>query len=179
MVARHLRHIVYPFKTLLFLGVSREVHPEALTPSGKRLGACAGLCRWLHDPDNASIHIETTINSFVFLLAIVSSFILGSCGSYSGVAKSASLQAAYTIGGTVSGLSGMGLVLQDNLGNNLSVTTNGSFMFTTAITSGGAYSVTVLTQPASPAQTCAVTALCERNGRQRQCHGRGRYLHYK
>ena len=64
----------------------------------------------------------------------------------------------YTIGGTVSGLTGTGLVLQDNGGNNLSVSANGSFAFTTAITSGGSYSVTVLTQPSSLAQTCGVTA---------------------
>ena len=64
----------------------------------------------------------------------------------------------YTIGGTVSGLSGSGLVLQDNGGNNLSISANGSFTFTTAIASGGAYSVTVFTQPSSPAQTCGVTA---------------------
>jgi hypothetical protein len=63
----------------------------------------------------------------------------------------------YTIGGTVSGLSGTGLVLQDNGGNNLSVSANGGFTFTTAIASGGAYSVTVLTQPSSPSQTCGVT----------------------
>ena len=43
MVARHLHHIVYPFKALLFRGVTREVHLEALTPSARRLGACAGL----------------------------------------------------------------------------------------------------------------------------------------
>jgi len=62
----------------------------------------------------------------------------------------------YTIGGTVSGLTGTGLVLQDNLGNNLAVS-GSSFTFTTAIASGAGYSVTVLTQPSSPAQTCTVT----------------------
>ena len=36
----------------------------------------------------------------------------------------------YTIGGTVSGLTGTGLVLQDNGGNNLTVSANGSFKFT-------------------------------------------------
>jgi Bacterial Ig-like domain (group 2)/Galactose oxidase, central domain len=64
----------------------------------------------------------------------------------------------YTIGGTVSGLSGTGLVLQNNVGNNLSVSANGSFTFTTAIASGGSYNVTVFSQPSSPAQTCGVTA---------------------
>jgi large repetitive protein len=63
----------------------------------------------------------------------------------------------FTIGGTVSGLTGSGLVLQDNGGNNLAVSANGSFTFTTKVNSGAAYDVTVLTQPSSPAQTCAVT----------------------
>ena len=63
----------------------------------------------------------------------------------------------FTIGGMVSGLSGKGLVLQDNGGDNLSVTASGNFTFATAVTSGGAYSVTVLTQPSGPAQNCVVT----------------------
>ncbi len=64
--------------------------------------------------------------------------------------------ATYSIGGTVSGLTGTGLVLQDNGGNNLTVSANAtSFTFATPVASGGAYSVTVLTQPAG--QSCAVT----------------------
>ena len=62
----------------------------------------------------------------------------------------------YTIGGTVSGLTGTGLVLQDNSGNNLAVSASGSFAFSTAVASGAAYSVTVLTQPTG--QSCAVTS---------------------
>jgi N-acetylneuraminic acid mutarotase len=49
-----------------------------------------------------------------------------------------------------------GVVLQDKGGNNLSVTANGSFTFTTGVAPGGAYAVTVFTQPSSPAQTCSV-----------------------
>jgi large repetitive protein len=63
----------------------------------------------------------------------------------------------YTIGGTLTGLAGTGLVLQNNLGNNLSIAANGTFTFTTALRSGATYAVTVLTQPAGPAQTCTVT----------------------
>jgi hypothetical protein len=59
----------------------------------------------------------------------------------------------FTVGGTLSGLSGT-VVLQNNGGNTLSLSANGNFAFTTALTSGAAYNVTVLTQPAG--QTCAV-----------------------
>jgi len=46
----------------------------------------------------------------------------------------------YTIGGTVSGLVGTGLVLQNYGGNNLAISTNGSFTFTQGVNSGGPYS---------------------------------------
>jgi 6-phosphogluconolactonase (cycloisomerase 2 family) len=63
---------------------------------------------------------------------------------------------AYTVGGTVSGLAGGGLVLQDNGGNNLSVTANGAFVFPAPIQSGGTYTVSVLSQPSALSQTCTV-----------------------
>ena len=63
----------------------------------------------------------------------------------------------FTLGGTVSGLSGTGLVLQDNGGSNLTISANGSYTFPTPIARGTAYNVTVLTQPSSPAQICGVT----------------------
>jgi putative esterase len=64
-----------------------------------------------------------------------------------------SAPATYSVGGTVTGLTGS-VVLQDNGGDNLPVAATGSFTFPTKLASGSAYSVTVLTQPAG--QTCAV-----------------------
>jgi hypothetical protein len=61
----------------------------------------------------------------------------------------------YTIGGTVSGLAGSGLVLQNNGGDNRSITANGSFTFATTLANGAAYNVTVFTQPAGG--SCSVT----------------------
>jgi len=61
---------------------------------------------------------------------------------------------AYTVGGTVSGLSST-VVLQDNGGDNLTMNSNGSFAFTAPVAEGAPYSVTVLTQPTG--QTCSVT----------------------
>jgi hypothetical protein len=65
---------------------------------------------------------------------------------------------SYTIGGTVSGLSGSGLVLRNNGGNDLPVSANGGFTFTTPVQSTLGYAVTVFTQPTSPLQTCTVTS---------------------
>ncbi|HJY37793.1 MAG TPA: hypothetical protein VJ299_10020 [Steroidobacteraceae bacterium] len=61
-----------------------------------------------------------------------------------------------TIGGTIAGLSGSGLVLQNNGGDDLAVSANGSFTFKTAVDAGSLYSITVLTQPDAPAQLCSV-----------------------
>ena len=63
----------------------------------------------------------------------------------------------YTIGGTVTGLSGSGLVLANGGTNNLTISGNGTFTFTTSVASGGTYAVAVVTQPANPPQTCIAT----------------------
>ena len=62
---------------------------------------------------------------------------------------------SYTVGGTVSGLSGT-VVLQDNGGDNLSVSANGTFTFATSLVSGASYSVTVKTNPSG--QSCTVAS---------------------
>jgi hypothetical protein len=63
----------------------------------------------------------------------------------------------YSVGGSVSGVVGSGLVLQDNLGDNLPVAADGSFTFVTSVASGATYGVSVLAQPTLPTQTCSVT----------------------
>jgi environmental stress-induced protein Ves len=61
----------------------------------------------------------------------------------------------YTVGGTVSGMTGSGLVLRNNGADNVTVNANGAFTFPTLVASGGAYAATVLTAPAN--QACQVT----------------------
>ena len=90
----------------------------------------------------------------VFTLSAMALIAVVGCGS-----SNSTLPATYTIGGTVTGLTSAGLVLQDNGGNNLPVSAGTtSFTFSTAIASGGTYSVTVLTQPSNPTQTCGASA---------------------
>lgn len=62
------------------------------------------------------------------------------------------------IKGNVSGLTGQGLVLQNNLADDLSVPNDGQFGFATLVAPGASYSVTVKRQPANPTQTCTVNA---------------------
>src|SRR5580692_7076133 len=85
------------------------------------------------------------------VVAVAVSFVLVSCGA-------STPPTTYTVGGTVSGLNGTGLVLQNNATNNLTIASNGQFTFTNAIVTGGNYAVTILTQPTNPAQTCVITS---------------------
>ena len=59
----------------------------------------------------------------------------------------------YSIGGTVSGLSGT-VGLEDNGGDPLSISANGTFTFDTPLAQGASYSVTVATEPSG--QVCSV-----------------------
>ncbi|HNB98151.1 MAG TPA: hypothetical protein PLS71_07920 [Leptospiraceae bacterium] len=62
----------------------------------------------------------------------------------------------YTIGGTVTQLgSGKTIVLQNNSGNDLTISTNGAYTFSASIANNASYEVTILTQPTN--QTCVLS----------------------
>ena len=72
--------------------------------------------------------------------------------------------ATYTVGGTVTGLAGSGLVLmfRDSALSgphavSLAVAASGGFTFAPAVPQGSSYTVYVGTQPSSPTQNCVVT----------------------
>jgi Kelch motif len=95
------------------------------------------------------------MKSYILVLVVMVSLSFSACGG--GSSSNPPPPTTYTIGGTVSGLSGTGLALQDNGGNSLPVSANGGFTFTTSIASGGTYNVTVFSPPSNPTQSCAVT----------------------
>lgn len=92
----------------------------------------------------------TTFASSVVLTIVVSDDARAATGS------AASTVEMHTVRGTVSGLAGSGLQLLNSGGNATNVAANGTFTFSTLVARGAAYSVTVGTQPSSPAQACAV-----------------------
>ncbi len=81
---------------------------------------------------------------------------MAACGG-GGYGGGGTTMSGYTVGGTVTGLTGSGLVLQINGAGDKSITANGAFTFAAALAYGGTYSVTVKTQPSMPSQTCTVT----------------------
>jgi 6-phosphogluconolactonase (cycloisomerase 2 family) len=56
----------------------------------------------------------------------------------------------------VTELTGSGLVLQNNGGDDLAISASGTFAFALPVVSGSDYAVTVKTQPSGPAQICSV-----------------------
>src|SRR5690606_15242555 len=64
--------------------------------------------------------------------------------------------ASFAVGGTVSGLAGNGMVLQNNRGDDLAIDANGTYSFATELEDLSSYAVTVLQQPTDPSQTCVV-----------------------
>ena len=103
------------------------------------------------------IIFEPTTTGLLTGTAVISDNVLsGSPATQTIPLSGTGVATTYTIGGTVSGLTGTGLVLQDNGGDNLPVSGNGSFTFPTALASGSPYSATVFAQPTG--QNCSVTA---------------------
>lgn len=72
------------------------------------------------------------------------------------VVGSGGASTSYTVGGTVSGLIGT-LVLQNNDGDSLTVSSDGSFTFNTALRNYSTYSISIATAPTSTDETCTLS----------------------
>jgi len=116
----------------------------------------AGGCKASSMTLGGVVHVGTlAARGISGLCAAALALLLASCGGGGG-GDAVTSTPTYTIGGTVSGLSGTGLVLQNNGGDNRAVSANGAYTSPTGLASGAAYSITVLTQPTNPTQTCTV-----------------------
>ncbi|PRC92257.1 lactonase family protein [Solimicrobium silvestre] len=93
--------------------------------------------------------MNLSIKNLLVLLACCGTLLLAGC-------KGKSTTNNYNIKVTVSGLVGGGVVLQDNLADNLAITGNGVFTFASQLSSNSTYSVTMLTSPSLPAQSCTL-----------------------
>jgi alpha-tubulin suppressor-like RCC1 family protein len=80
--------------------------------------------------------------------------LLAGCTSRGATARNAAT--LYSVGGSVWGLAGSGLVLRNNGGDDLTVFAGGTFAFASNLASGATYDVRIAAQPASPPQTCWV-----------------------
>ena len=102
-----------------------------------------------------TVSAQPTSPSYTCTVSNASGVINGA--AVSNVAVVCSIQ-SFTVGGSVAGLDGKGLVLQNNAGDDLAVSADGTFTFATAVISGGTYAVSVKTQPKLIDQICSVTS---------------------
>ena len=103
-------------------------------------------------------HIHAELLAILLLSALLTACGGGGSGSSSSGAGSnggsSSTAASYTVGGSVSGLNGA-VSLSLNGGTAQSVSSDGSFVFSSSLASGDAYAVTVVTAPTG--ETCSVS----------------------
>ena len=102
--------------------------------------------------------MDTTSSGASGAAVAFATLVLAACGGGGGSAP------PVTVGGTVSGLVGIGLVLADNGSDHLPVTGNGAFAFGRTIPAGSTFNVSVLAQPTNPTQACAVKNATGRAG---------------
>jgi hypothetical protein len=104
--------------------------------------------------NNSSDNLTVSSNASSFQFA--TSLAAGSNYNITVATQPSGLISTYTIGGSISGLSASGLVLQNNGADNLSVGSGAtSFQFATPVVSGGSYNTTVFTQPSG--LTCSIS----------------------
>ena len=106
--------------------------------------------RWPKEMQMDSIALST--RSFVGAWALGLTVALAACGGDNGTdddvpggnsSPGGNNPSTYTVGGTVSGLQGSGLVLQSTGGDDLPISADGAFVFATRVADGSAYAVTV------------------------------------
>ncbi|MGC3981540.1 MAG: beta-propeller fold lactonase family protein [Steroidobacteraceae bacterium] len=110
-----------------------------------RSAANGGIQKITNNCNGAATIVQTRI----LILPLICLF--SACGG-----SSTNAPATYAVGGSVGGLVGSGLVLQNNSGNDLAISASGAFVFTAQIANNNAFNVTVKTQPSNPTQTCTV-----------------------
>lgn len=104
----------------------------------------------------SSLRRHTTLQNIS--VAVAGSILLAACGGGSSNSGSSTPPppTMYTVGGTISGLTASGLVLQNNTDTVSPAANATTFTFGTSLASGASYSVSVKTQPTG--QTCTVAS---------------------
>ena len=103
--------------------------------------------------ENGAVEITATDTSLTGGAPGIMAYGTPTAGDWAGGDGTSSIGGTYSIGGTVSGLTGT-VVLENNGGDSLSISANGTFTFDSLVDQGAPYDVTVQTDPSG--QTCTV-----------------------
>src|SRR5581483_49841 len=104
-------------------------------------------------PGRRILHGER-MKSFLLVCSILALLTFTACGGGTSSSTTPPPPQTYTISVSVTGLTGGSLVLQNNGGNDLTITADGTFAFAGTLNSGAAYNIAVKTQPSG--QTCSL-----------------------
>ncbi len=99
--------------------------------------------------------VEKMITRRVSALVTSCALVVAGCAGSSNDGTSVG-PVTYALGGTVSGLSGSGLMLHDDRAGDVTVMANGTFTFPTRVASGTPFHVTVASQPMDTGEHCLV-----------------------
>jgi hypothetical protein len=100
-------------------------------------------------------HVHQIRANIVLAFILLLTYACGSNGP-AGMGNNQDNSPTYSVGGTIKGLIGTGLVLQNNGTDNLVIEENGMFNFSTQIADGNQCNVMILSQPTNPLQLCQV-----------------------
>lgn len=129
-------------------GVAAPVTVSADTTIIKNNAAVSGIVSTAIDGDTIALRVTSLGYSLTTTPSTIS---IGSSSAAWKVTTKA-------LGGTISGLTGTGLVLQNNGGDNITIPAGSTnFAFAGSIANGATYNVSVLAQPSVPLQVCTVT----------------------
>lgn len=108
--------------------------------------------------NKAATHKPVRRLQYIMLATI--SLTLTACGEGSGSNSCLDNGSCYTVGGILSGLlPGSQIVLQNNGGNNLTLSNDGDFLFSSTVENSQNFAVTILNLPVG--QTCSVDGVNE------------------
>src|SRR5213080_2025684 len=149
-------------------GSDRAVHHPSIPICENSKDPCSSLVirRSDHELERGRSW-EKHMTVAIRMVVLASVLALAACGGASqstpnliqGAGNNASKHTdGYTLGGTVAGLSGNGLILELNGGSKLPIEANGAFTFSGSLSSGTAYSINIKQQPAVRREICTVTS---------------------
>ena len=130
-----------------------SAHPSGALAAGTQLNLTV-TGSTLSFSENGVVEVTATDTSLTGGAPAIMAYGTPTAGNWVGGDGTSSVAGTYSIGGTVSGLSGT-VVLENNGGNDLSISANGTFTFSSLLDQSAPYAVTVSSDPSGQACTVA------------------------
>jgi hypothetical protein len=130
-----------------------SAHPSGPLAAGTQLNLTV-TGSTLSFSENGVVEVTATDTSLTGGAPAIMAYGTPTAGNWVGGDGTSSVAGTYSIGGTISGLSGT-VVLENNGGDDLSISANGTFTFSSLLDQSAPYAVTVSSDPSGQACTVA------------------------